>query len=464
MKYPKFINREQELTALKERFSIKGAEFIVVYGRRRIGKSTLLQKFMEDADGIYFFCRIESQKEMLERFSSQLAEEMNMEYIKEAPFTTWDSLLDFFIRNKTENFAIVFDEFPYAVSANPSLPSIVQDYWDKKLKKTNLKIIICGSSISMMESLLGYKSPLYGRRTAQINIVQMDFRNSCKFMEMYSFEEKITTYSICGGTPAYLIEFGDAPIGKCIEDRIFKKDAFMYNEVPFLLREELKEPRIYFSILNAISIGKTILSEIINHTGYEKGIVTKYLSVLSDLKLVKRQIPVTESVKSRKGIYVIEDNFFVFWFKYVFNNMEMIEKNLSSELVKSIMEHNNKMCSHAFEKICIEFLLMKKPFNFTGIGSWWHRGNEIDIVAINDITKEILFCECKYTNKKVNTGIYLNLRDKIRYVKWGGSGRKEIYCLISKSGFTQNMKKLAARDDVLLFDLKDLENTFIEEV
>jgi hypothetical protein len=157
----------------------------------------------------------------------------------------------------------------------------------------------------------------------------------------------------------------------------------MYNEVPFLLREELKEPRIYFSILNAISIDKTILSEIINHTGYEEGIITKYLSVLSDLKPVKRQIPVTESVKSRKGIYIIKDNFFVFWFKYVFNNMEMIENNLSSELVQSIMEHNNKMYSRAFEKICIEFLLMKK---------------------------------------------------------------------------------LAARDDVLLFDLKDLENTFIEEV
>lgn len=462
MEYPEFVNRKEELATLMERFDTGGTEFIVVYGKRRIGKSTLLQRFMEDADGIYFFCRIESQKEMLKRFSAQIAEEMDMEYLKEAPFTTWDSLLDFFIRNTTDNFAIVFDEFPYAVGANPALPSIFQNYLDTKLRKTNLKIIICGSSVAMMESLLGYKSPLYGRRTAQMNIGQMNFKNSCKFVKDYSFEEKITVYSICGGTPAYLMEFGDAPLNRCIEDKIFKKDAFMYNEVPFLLREELKEPRIYFSILNAISIGKTTLSEIVNHTGYEKGVITKYLSVLSDLKLVDRRIPVTEGAKSRKGIYVIDDNFFVFWFKYVFNNMEMVEKNLSSKLVKFILKQNNAMCSRTFEKISVEFLLAKPPFDFTRIGSWWHGEREIDIVALDDTTEEILFCECKYTNRMIDTDVYHSLREKTGYVKWGSPDRRETYCLISRSGFTKKMKKLAETDGVLLFDLNDLENLFTE--
>ena len=462
MEYPEFVDRDEELATLRKRFSNRGAEFIVVYGKRRIGKSALLQKFMEDADGIYFFCRIESEKEMLERFSARIAEEMDMVYLKEAPFTTWDSLLEFFIRNTTDNFAIVFDEFPYAVSANPTLPSVFQDYWDTKLKKTDLKIIICGSSVAMMESLLGYKSPLYGRRTAQMNIDQMNFKNSCRFVENYSFEEKIAVYSICGGTPAYLMEFGDAPLNRCMEDKIFKKDAFMYNELPFLLREELKEPRIYFSILNAISIGKTTLSKIVNHTGYEKGIITKYLSVLSDLKLVSRQIPVTEGVKSRKGIYVLRDNFFVFWFRYVFNNMELIEKNLSSELVTSILKQSNEMCSRTFKAICVEFLLMKRPFDFTRIGSWWYGEREIDIIALNDNTKEILFCECKYTNRMLDTDIYHNLVEKTRSVKWGSSERKETYCLISKSGFTKKMEKLAATDNVLLFDLRDLEKSFIE--
>ncbi|MEA1905440.1 MAG: ATP-binding protein [Euryarchaeota archaeon] len=462
MKYPEFVNREAELATLRERFNNRGAEFIVVYGKRRIGKSMLLQKFMEGARGIYFFCRIESQKEMLKRFSSQIAEEMDMEYLKEAPFTTWDSLLDFFIGNMPDNFAIVFDEFPYAVSANPTLPSIFQDYLDTKLKETNLKIIICGSSVTMMESLLGYKSPLYGRRTAQMNIDQMNFKNSCKFMENYSLDEKITVYSICGGTPAYLREFGDAPLARCIEDKIFKQDAFMYNEVPFLLREELKEPRVYFSILNAISIGKTTLSEIVNHTGYEKGVITKYLSVLSDLKLTDRQIPVTEGVKSRKGIYIINDNFFTFWFRYVFNNMEMIEKNLSSELVKSILKQNNEICSRAFEQICVEFLLVNPPFSFTRIGSWWHGEREIDIVALNDNTKEILFCECKYTNRMIDADVYHSLVEKTGFVKWGSPKRKETYCLISRSGFTKKMKKLAVTDNVLLFNLTDLEKSFTE--
>ena len=462
MKYLEFVNREAELATLRERFNTRGAEFIVVYGKRRVGKSTLLQKFMEDTEGIYFFCRIESQKEMLKRFSSQIAEEMNIEYLKEAPFTTWDSLRDFFIGNMPDNFAIVFDEFPYAVSANPALPSIFQEYWDTKLKTTNLKIIICGSSVALMESLLGYKSPLYGRKTAQMNIDQMNFKNSCKFMENYSLDEKITVYSICGGTPAYLMEFGDAPLARCIEDKIFKKDAFMYNEVPFLLREELKEPRVYFSILNAISIGKTTLSEIVNHTGYEKGVITKYLSVLSDLKLVSRQIPVTEGVKSRKGIYVINDNFFTFWFRYVFNNMEMIEKNLSSELAKSILKRNNEVCSRAFERICVEFLLVNPPFDFTRIGSWWHGEREIDIVALNDNTKEILFCECKYTNRMIDTDVYHSLVEKTVFVKWGSPERRETYCLISRSGFTKKMEKLAARDNVLLFDLNDLGKSFTE--
>jgi AAA+ ATPase superfamily predicted ATPase len=138
----------------------------------------------------------------------------------------------------------------------------------------------------------------------------------------------------------------------------------------------------------------------------------------------------------------------------------MVEKNLSSKLVKFILKQNNAMCSRTFEKISVEFLLANPPFDFTRIGSWWHGEREIDIVALNDTTEEILFCECKYTNRMIDADVYYSLREKTGYVKWGSPDRRETYCLISRSGFTKKMKKLAKTDGILLFDLNDLENLF----
>src|SRR3989344_302105 len=294
-----------------------------------------------------------------------------------------------FFRDK--NLKIVFDEFPYAVGTNSSLPSILQDHWDNYLNKSKIKLILCGSSISMMESLLGYKSPLYGRRTSQFLLEPMAFKEASLFYKNLNPEEKIEMYSILGGTPAYILEFDcKKSIKNNINEKILQRDAFLFNEVNFILREELKEPRTYFTILSALALGKTKLSEIINYTGYDKGTCTRYLDILQDLHLIKRIVPITEKSKekSRKGRHIISDNFFRFWFKYIFQNLESIQQDRETIVLAKIMNDLNQYISINFEEICRDFL--KKKDEYSLVGSWWEREDEIDIVALNEGNNQIL--------------------------------------------------------------------------
>ena len=312
MDYTKFMNRKEELKLLKERISNEKAELIIVYGKRRVGKTELLNQLRMN----YFIFRQESEQDQLRRISEKVANTQSDEFLLSNPFRSWDS---FFKYIGDKNLKIVFDEFPYAVNANPSLPSIIQEYWDSRLRHTRTKIILCGSSITMMESLLGYKSPIYGRRTAQILVEPLSFDNASMFYADIPNKEKIKAYAVLGGTPAYILEFDyKQSIKRNIKEKILRRDAFLFNEVEFLLKEELKEPRTYFSLLSAIALGKTRLNEIMDYTGYEKSKIISYLSILAQLRLIERKVPITEKnpAKSRKGIYKIKDNYLKFWFIY----------------------------------------------------------------------------------------------------------------------------------------------------
>ncbi len=451
MDYTNFVNRINELTTLKNRLKSDNAELIVVYGKRRVGKTELLNQL----GMIYILFRQESEQNQLKRMSESLGNSLKDEFLVKNPFNSWDS---FFTYIEKKDLQIAFDEFPYAVDANPSLPSILQDHWDSKLRHTKTKIILCGSSISMMESLLGYKSPIYGRRTAQVLVEPMDFKNSTLFYNVLSAEEKIMTYSILGGTPAYILEFDykkNTP--ENIKEKVLKRDSFLYAEVDFLLKEELKEPRTYFSILSAIALGKTALSEIMGYSGYDKGTITRYLSILSDLHLISREVPITEKSKekSRKGRYILKDNYLKFWFRYIFQNMEYLNVNKADELHNKIEADLNLFVSTAFEDVCREYVSHSLK-EYILVGSWWEKEEEIDIVAINEDKKSILFGECKWSKNLIDTDVYEKLKEKSRIVNWHLNDRAEKFCIFSRKGFTEKMKTLAKEEGVLLFTPDDL--------
>lgn len=460
-----FVNRRRELSALEERYHSEKAEFVVIYGRRRVGKTALILKFLENKKGIYLLARETSDKENLRRFSQKIAEHFNDNFLIKNPFQSWDAFFEYLASKSDEKIIVAIDEFPYLVKSNSALPSILQEYWDLKLKDSKLFLIICGSSISMMEKLLGYKSPLYGRRTAQLKIKPLRFFEIKDFFPKYSWEDLVKVYGILGGNPAYLLEFSDELTIKENLKRYFRFDSILYQDAIFILREELEDPRNYFAIIEAIARGKTTLGEIVSETGLDRGMVGKYLSVLRELEIVQRKVPITANYKSRKGKYYLSDFYFTFWFRYVYPNADLIEAARGEELIDIVMEDFNTYLGTVFEKVAQDFLVelnkaKRIPFRFAKIGNWWHRSEEIDLVALNEKEKKVLFVEVKWGELTLREAkrILRNLERKSEFV--GLENYKKYFGIIAKK---IKEKEEIKREKYQLFDLEDLKRGIINE-
>jgi AAA+ ATPase superfamily predicted ATPase len=316
---------------------------------------------------------------------------------------------------------------------------------------------LSGSSIGMMEShTLSYKAPLYGRRSGQILLRPLRFKDFKEFFPQKKFDELLKIHTVTGGTPAYMWQFDQKISFKAIlKERVFNNREYLYNEVEFILKEELREPRTYLSILKAIALGKRKFGEIVNDTGLQKNIIMKYLHVLEDLHLIRKEVPVTEEkpLSSKKGIYCLQDQFFIFWFNYIFpfkSDLELARfDNVFIELDKSF----TFLVSQNYERLAQEILMdnSKKIFPLLRIGRWWDGNSEIDIIALNEKENKILFTEVKCSRQKVGTNIYNDLKKKAEKVKWGGGNRKEYFCLFSKNGYTEDMIELARKEKVHLF-------------
>lgn len=453
-----FIGREDEIKSLEERYHGGKAELIVIYGRRRVGKTELIKKFIEEKDGIMLLARTESEKDQLKRFSALIGEEFKDGFLLKNPFRDWDAFFTYITeKTKDSRIIIAIDEFPFIVNTNKAIPSIMQDYWDNKLKNSKIFLVLCGSSIAMMiKKVLGYKSPLYGRRTGQLKINPLKFKDACKFFQNYSLDQCIEAFAILGGTPGYLAEFDDdIGIFENIKNKILGKDKFLFEDAEFILKEELDEPKFYFSVLKSIAFGKTRLSEIINETGLNKGIVGKYISVLTDLDIIKKEVPATEKYphKSRNSIYLLKDNFFKFWFRFIFQYIHLIDRKQEEKLLSIIKAEFNRYVSFAFEDVCREFLASKQDFD--KIGKWWYKENEIDIIALNERAKEILFGECKWKDRINAETIIKPLAEKSKLAQWNNEGRKECFAVFAKS-FSLKIKEYQGKT-VYCYDLKDLK-------
>jgi uncharacterized protein len=398
-----FKNRVNELKLLNELYEQKKSKLIILYGRRRVGKTELLKEFLKKHKGLYILARQESEAEQLKKVSSQIAEYFNDEVLKLNPFANWDSLF-IYLANKPR-IPIVFDEFPYIVQSTKKITSILQDYWDNHFSKKNTFIVLCGSSITMMEKLLHKTSPIYGRRTEQILLEPLKFKDACLFLpEKMGFKDKVLYYSILGGMPAYLLEFDfNKSLKENIKENISRKNKFLYQDVLFTLREELNEPRNYFSILYSIAKGNTKQGQIVNDTGLEKSFVNKYLGVLIDLQLVERRVPITEKnhAKSRNGIYLLKDNFFKFWFKFIFENQEYVEQEKQEKLLdEKILPNLNGFAGNIFEEVVLSELIRNEKYKDYLFGRWWDKNSEADIVGIDNFNKKLLIGEVKF--KKLN--------------------------------------------------------------
>lgn len=448
-----FLNRDRELSHLRKRYESGDPEFVVLYGRRRVGKSELINQFLHTATGVHLVAREESKHLQLRRFSAELGAYFNDPFLQKTGFSDWDSFFEYLIQRATDRIVIAIDEFPYLIKEDPSLPSMLQEYWDRRLKETEIFLILAGSSISMMESaIMEYGSPLYGRRTGQILLKPLRFVHILDYIG--DMKRAVEFYAVFGGTPAYIMAIDpEQEILENIEEKVMREDSFLFRDVEFVLRAELVEPRYYFSILFSLAGGNNRIGLICNDTGLSKSVVNKYLSILIDLKLVHRRIPVTEGHRSRKGLYFLSDNLFDFWFSFVNPHLDMLERGNASLVVdqyvrpqfaRYVGKHFEEIVMDLFDHINGDEIL---PFVFTRIGSWWHRGEEIDIVCLAENPYRILFCECKWQDGVDAPKVLAELRRKAPHVSWHNDRRSEYFCVVARS--------FSRRGEGICFDLDD---------
>ena len=459
-----FIDRAEELEFLQERYDKKGFDFIVIYGRRRIGKTELIKNFVKGKPHVYFLCNKAGTASNISRFKKQVAR-----FFSEPEIASEDLevIFSYILSRAKEKLVIIFDEFPYLVEKDDAVPSLFQQVIDELLKNRNIMLIICGSSISMMEEQLGYKNPLYGRKTGHIRINSLRFKYFKDFFPENRIEENIKIYSILGGVPFYLDTFcAEKSALENAKEQILSRRGMLYEEVDFLLKEEFREPDIYKNILSAISSGSTKVAEISDKSGIKASDMDRYLKALIRLDIIRKDIPVTEK-KSKKTLYTIADNFFDFYSLFFEPNRSDIEIGETKSVEDSLEKNFNTYVGRKFEKLIrTEMLMYLCPFAATKTGRWWgfHREGgkrkelEIDAVCLNENTKQIFFVECKWKILSERNAIEIleGLKGKVRFVQWIEGVRKEYFGLVAK--------KIEGKDDLskkgfFVFDLDDFEQT-----
>jgi uncharacterized protein len=459
-----FVNRVTELNLLEKLYSSGKAEFFVLYGRRRVGKTELLARFCEGKRSVFFVSDLGSELSQRRTLSAAVNSALYGSDRVGGVYTSWEDIFLALAQSaENERLVVVLDEFPYLVSSHPPIVTILQRVWDQTLRNSQIMLILCGSYIGMMEeTVLGYQAPLYGRRTGQFLLEALQFQDARLFFPHFSLEDQVRAYAIYGGMPAYLhtIQTKDT-LKENIQDSILTRGSFLFDEVRFVLQQELREPRNYFAVLQAIAAGKTRLNEIRQATGIEG--TTAYLDTLQQLHLVERRVPVTETQphKSRRGIYRLLDPYIRFWFRYVHPNRSQLERGAAQTILNNhVLPQLDLFTGLAFEEVCQQFfwsagLSGELPFTPLSIGNWWNANEEIDIIALNET--DALLVECKWAVKPVGSDILANLERKAKLILPEIGNRRVHYALCSRSGFTsQLIESSRGRQEVLLFELPEI--------
>ena len=459
----RFVDREQEMATLQSEYDRDGSALVVLYGRRRVGKTTLISEFIRDKKALFFLASEESESQNRLAFQEKAADFLNSDLLKNVEVKSWDVLFRAIIDTHFDSKpVIVLDEFQYLGKSNPAFPSVFQRIWEEILKDRQVMVILCGSLISMMQSqTLAYDSPLYGRRTAQIRLKQIPFAYYHQFFPDKSRKELIEMYAVTGGVPKYIELFSQSnDIYSAIEACVLNRSGYLYDEPHFLLQQEVSEVGSYFSIIKAIAAGNTKLSAIAGVLEVKSTSLTKYLKTLIDLDILEREVPVTEDgpEKSKKGLYKIKDNYLRFWFAFVYPNMSFIESGhgriVMDKIRKSLVRNH---IAFVYEDICRERMWEINaegvwPFYFSKLGRYWDSKEEIDIAAIDLDGKNLILGECKYWQEPVGVSVLRELEAKAKTVSWEKEKRKTWFVLFSVNGFTEDLRaEAAARTDLRLY-------------
>lgn len=459
-----FIGRERELRTLNNLYQSDKFEFVVLYGRRRVGKTALINAFIDNKKNIYFMGVESNAKQNLENFSNSIFE-YQTGIQADTSFSSFQAALEFVFRlAEKERIILALDEYPYVARASKSLASTLQMLIDKYKDTSKLMLILCGSSMSYMEDhVLAYKAPLYGRRTAQIKLLPFTFEETCRYLSNMSGEDLALMYGVVGGTPQYLLQVNDKQsVAENIKNIYLNPTSFLFEEPGNLLKQEVREPATYTAIIAAIAAGASRMSEISGKVGEDSSVCSLYIKNLISLGIVRKETPYGEKA-SRKTVYSIEDNMFRFWYRFVLENNSIIARGADELAYKRIEPHLSDYMGKVFEDICSQYLWKlllsgQCPVEFTSLGRWWGNNpmtrsqTEIDIMGEQD-KNTALFGECKWTNERVDLGVLETLVQRSKLFPYQ---RVHLY-LFSKTGFTKGcMDKAEELGNVTLVTYQDI--------
>lgn len=464
------FGRENEFADIEKLYNSDKFEFLVLYGRRRVGKTTLLTEFAKKHNCMYFLSQEKNTTLNLKEFSVLVKDYFKMDYTPSVQ--DWAEMIGLLSdridiqlnQNPNQKVCIIIDEFPFIAKDYPAIKSILQHTIDHKWQNKNIMLILCGSSVSfMVNEVLGYSSPLYGRRTANMELKPLNYLEASKFFPNFSNVDKVTAYLILGGIPYYLQTFNDRQsIKENLVNNIFSDVSLLKEEPTLLLKQEFREPTIYNSIIEAIATGSSKFNDISQKINEETSKCVSYMKNLQEIRVITKQIPYGENANSKKSIYSISDFFFRFWYKYIFANQTTLSLLGAKNYTDLIYNDISSVLGNSFEEVCTQYLTLlarqnKLPFIPNGFGKWWgnnplkKKQDDIDILGIKD--NKGIFCECKFKNelfdlKEFNdlisaSNIFTEISDKYYYI-------------FVKSGFTQAVYDESKKYNAHLLTIDDL--------
>ncbi len=461
----RFYCREDELGKLNTRYEDGNFECVIVYGRRRVGKTALINEFCKDKPTIFLSALPSTGQENLEALSKAIITYEMPNALTSPVFRDYDAAFDEITRlSQNERIVFVIDEYPYIAKAKPAISAMLQHLIDYKWSSSKLFMILCGSSMSFMKNqVLGQESPLYGRRTAQFKIEPLNYKETAVFHPKLSCAENALIYGITGGIPHYINKLNvKTSIDAALLDNLFDRSGYLFEEPANLLKQELREPTIYNAIIKAIAEGASRLNDIVTKIGETSGTCTNYIKTLIDLGIVKKETPIGEK-PGKKTIYSLADNFFRFWYRFVPSNVSAINSGrIRHTYDNSVKAYFSDFMGITFEKMCQDHLVYYADdlqINLNEIGQWWgtdpksRKQVQIDIVGTPAEGNEYIIGSCKYRNEKIGLDELELMRE---YSAAFGKGEKYHYYIFSKSGFTDGLLDAADKGEVKLVTLEDM--------
>ena len=477
------IDRERELAELGALQDAPGAHLLAVTGRRRLGKTTLLVHWARTSQQpyLYWVGSHFPSTALLGQFSRLVWQHSNPD--RQAPrafsYESWPQALEELAQacQGEQRHIVILDEFPYAITSEPGLPSALQNAWDHHLKSSNICMVLCGSQVGMMENLLGANAPLYGRMVGPLRIRPLPFAASRAFFPQYGAEERVAVYAILGGVPAYLERFSDArSVTENIRQALFRETGLFRTDPDYLIGEQVRDLKNYQAILAAIADGARRPAEIALAANLPSGShADPYLARLVEMDYVRRELPVTvhpdKRARSRLHRYVLADHYLRFYFRFVRPNLDLLAQELYDEVERRIVDQLRAFIGMtAFEELCQEWTLVQAragrlPFAVEQVGAHWGGGVQVDIVAINWRDKLLLLGEAKWgtseVGRQVIRGLIESKTPKVLKALSDDGDWQVHYTFFARKGFTIAAQELAKKHGARLVDLNKLDNNLL---